>query len=123
MAKYTGEDYVAYAQTWQWKAPEPLPGVKWEQQGKRFCDKLVSILKEEKGAVIGHVKGFLDLAEAGYCYFSNVGTSQGTSCRSCFSAPASCGRFDLNVLVYGLAREEIEALVQRRAHGVLSFEL
>ena len=61
--------------------------------------------------MIGHVKGFLDLQGAGYCYFSNTGGSQKTKVLNKIKGDARRGKITFNAIVYGLEKPSIEKIV------------
>lgn len=106
---------VPYAVSLILKAQEPLPVVAWEQAGVDFFNALAAGCREKGAAVIGHIKGFLDMGGAGYFYFSTTGTNQGTGSRGAAAGTAASGRLDLNVLVYGLGEKEIAAVIATAA--------
>jgi len=106
---------VPYAACKVLNALEPLPVVTWKQAGVDFFNALAAGCREKGAAVIGHIKGFLDLGTAGYFYFSTTGTNQGAGSRGAAAGTAASSRLDLNVLVYGLGEKEIAAVIATAA--------
>lgn len=108
-------EFTPYAATLELKRETPLPAEKWGEAGAEFLKMLAQGCQEKGAAVIGHIKGFLDLGEAGYFYLSTVGVGHTPSCRGIAAGEIDNARLDLNVLVYGISRPEIASLVKTQA--------
>ncbi|HHU32418.1 MAG: hypothetical protein ACOX1Y_13950 [Zhaonellaceae bacterium] len=102
----------AYAATITFKADEPLKTALWRQQSQELFNYLAKAIKETPQTVIGHIKGYLNLKEQGYYYFSNVGkpptfvTGEG-------EGETETAQLDINVLVFNLPQEEISVLLKQ----------
>jgi hypothetical protein len=83
----------------------------WEEAGINFFNKVVELCEAKGVLAIGHIKGFLSLQNGGYMYFSSTGKGQETHCKKDAEGKTSIGKFDLNVLVYGLDKETVKNLV------------
>ncbi|SMB99865.1 hypothetical protein SAMN00808754_3124 [Thermanaeromonas toyohensis ToBE] len=108
-------EFIPYAATLKLKREAPLPAEKWGEAGAEFLKMLAKGCHEKGAAIIGHIKGFLDLGEAGYFYLSTVGVEYTPSCRGIAAGKTDNARLDLNVLVYGISRPEIASLVETQA--------
>lgn len=53
----------------------------WQKILGDFFTRLGEVYKRQNGVTIGHVKGFLRLANGGCAYLSTVGSAAGASCR------------------------------------------
>ena len=71
-----------------------------------FFDNIASTIKGPE-KVIGHIKGFLQLDNQAYAYFSNVG-NLGTDSTAYGLGSSLTGELDFNILVYG----EVESKVR-----------
>jgi flagellar motor component MotA len=87
---------------------------KWKRTLTHFFDELTNELHNYGVRIIGHIKGFLDLEDAGYCYFSNTGDLQKTKTVSEIKNYAKNGKITFNVIVYGLEEESIEEIVKNK---------
>lgn len=106
-------ELVAYAAKIEIKRETPLSNREWMDKLCEFFDTLAKSCKENKNVVIGHIKGFLELNNVGYCYLSTVGNSQGTTVKGDLQGSGSSyGKFDLNVLLYGLDKDVVGSMVQ-----------
>jgi len=108
-------EFIPYAATLELKREMPLSAEKWGEAGVEFLKMLARGCQEKGVAVIGHIKGFLDLGGAGYFYLSTVGVEHSPSCRGVAAGETDNARLDLNVLVYGISRAEIASLVETQA--------
>lgn len=74
-------EYLAYAATLQIVAPSPIADERWQKALGDFFTRLGEVYKKQDGVTIGHIKGFLRLANGGCAYLSTVGSAAGASCR------------------------------------------
>lgn len=99
---------VAYAATLEIDAFAAVKGEDWQKGLVNFFDNLARLCLEQKVQAIGHIKGFLQLAdEAGSCYFSTTGSVKGTSVKGQLDGETSHGKLDFNILVYGLEKATV----------------
>ena len=103
----------AYAASIKFNAHVAQDTSTWEHLVREFFNYLSYHIKELPQAVIGHLKGYLNLEEKGYYYFSNVGSQAGTNVIGEASGQIRDARLDLNVLVFNLDIEQISGLVQQ----------
>lgn len=104
-------ELIVYAATLELRREKPLETARWEQATVSFLNALAQACQERGVTVIGHIKGFLDLGQAGYLYLSTVSPTQGTSSQGLATGETPVCRLDLNLLVYGGKEEEIKELV------------
>ncbi|MDA8227991.1 MAG: hypothetical protein M0T74_09915 [Desulfitobacterium hafniense] len=105
-------DLAAYAGKLELYSLQVLTDTNWEQIGKTLLNYISSAC-QARGCLIGHIKGFMNLGEAGYYYLSNVSSDQETSSRGEGRGNTSKSYLDLNVLVYGIEKFELNDLVSR----------
>lgn len=105
-------ELLAYAASLDISREAPCAFEEWEQAFKGFFNALSEKIQKQQ-STIGHIKGFLNMNNSSYCYFSNVGNKQGTTSNCEDMGPSLGGHLDFNVLVYGCGEEDLEAIVKK----------
>ncbi|MGI6226273.1 MAG: hypothetical protein ACOX1Y_14710 [Zhaonellaceae bacterium] len=101
-----------YAATITLKASRPKETSLWQEQSQELFNYLANNIKKTPKTIIGHLKGYLNLGEQGYYYFSNVG-SPTTNFSGQAKGKTEEARLDVNLLVFNLAHEKISQLLQQ----------
>ncbi len=107
-------EMTAYAALIEIRSEHDNSPDKWKRTLTHFFDELTDELHNYGVRIIGHIKGFLDLEDAGYCYFSNTGDLHKTKAISEIKNYAKNGKITFNVIVYGLEEESIEEIVKNK---------
>lgn len=110
----------AYAATVTFKADEPLEAVLWRQQSQELFNYLDKSTKEIPKTVIGHLKGYLNLKNQGYYYFSNVGNSTYTYVTGEGKGKTTEAQLDVNLLIFNLSYEQVSTLIREGLAKIFS---
>jgi hypothetical protein len=79
---------------------------KWAEIGCFFIKNYLGQLSKEEQAVIGHIKGLIELAEGGFIKLSSVSLDKPVNCDDNGSAGASRdGHLTFNAIVSGVSKE------------------
>lgn len=108
-----------YAATITLKADKPQKTTTWQEQSQELFNYLAKNIKETPKTIIGHLKGYLNLGEQGYYYFSNVGNPN-TFFTGQAQGETAEARLDVNLLVFNLANDKISALVKQGLARIFS---
>jgi hypothetical protein len=114
-----------YAATITLKSGKPQKTIVWQEKTQELFNYLSQNIKETPKTIIGHLKGYLNLGEHGYYYFSNVGNPT-TFFTGQAQGETAEARLDVNLLVFNLANDKISALVKQGLARILpgfSFQL
>jgi len=76
-----------------------------------FLGDLTGFLKEQGCGLIGHIKGMLEAGEKGHLFFSVTSFEEEVRYKGGLTGDLTRVGFTLNVIVYGVDREEIEPAV------------
>lgn len=104
------KDLIAYAASVTLHLKESVTASEWKDFIERFFESVVKGVMAEGALVIGHVKGFLELDENNYGYFSTVGTEDGVHYKGELKGEKSIAKLDYNVLLYGLLSEKVSEI-------------
>ena len=100
-----------YAARIHWAAPQPMAAEAWRVLLAEFAERVAHRSAEAGAPVIGHVKGFASESGGGYLNVSAVSADR----PACVAGHLQDGlrelHLTLNVLVYGLSRQTLGALV------------
>ncbi len=102
-----------YAVSQRWKLPQETG--QWEARLAEYLETLARRCSAAGPCVVGHIKALALFPESGYVQVSVVGPALPASVQG--RVPAGCTELvlDLNVIVYGLARDRAEQITRETA--------
>ncbi|WP_372995210.1 hypothetical protein [Lutispora sp.] len=113
---------TAYSTTIEIESNTILSADCWKEAIRIFFDSITEESKKDRDVMIGHIKGFVEFKDAGYCYYSNTGKNQYTEMKGNASGKTNQGTLHLNVLIYGLGKEKVNRIVMQ-AIGIINENL
>ncbi len=102
-----------YAISQRWKLPQAEG--QWEARLAEYLENLARRCSAAGPCVIGHIKALALFPEGGYVQVSVVGPALPASIQG--HVPAGCTELalDLNVIVYGLAHDQVKRITRETA--------
>lgn len=100
-----------YSARLNFKMSSPLSDRQWRILLAEYMETLARQCCEERTCIIGHIKGLTEFAENGFLKVSVTSLDQPAEVEGKVPSNISELSFVLNVLVYGLTREEIVEMV------------
>ena len=99
---------------------QPAASGDWESRLSEYLQTLAQNCAEMDGAVIGHIKALALFPEGQYLRASVVSADRLATVEGCVPHGFTTLELTLNVLVYGLTREQIKKIVERTAREAAS---
>jgi hypothetical protein len=106
-----------YAVRLQWRFARPLTGQEWGALFAEHVELLATRSAKIDASVIGHIKG-LAVASGGYARVNLVSPFMPADVECKIPGQHSALAFDLNVLIFGLALEQVKRLTAEAAETV-----
>jgi hypothetical protein len=92
-----------------------LPGPRTEGEIRKgvdlFLAELTRSLREQGCRLIGHIKGILEAEDKGHLFFSVTSFEQKTRFKGEMTGESGKLELTLNVIVYGVGKDDVERLV------------
>lgn len=104
---------TAYSTTIEIVSKTLLSADCWKETIRNFFDSITEKSKKDRDVMVGHIKGFAEFKDAGYCYYSNIGINQYTDMKENTFGETDQGILHLNVLIYGIGKEKVNEIVMQ----------
>ena len=106
----------AYAAQITFTFTQPRPGPECARLLSTLLHELATGCRRRGATLIGHIKGWLETGDGGYLFGSVTRAEATPHCQGELAGQHASFTLTLNVLLFGLEREQIRAEVEKQLH-------